>query len=161
MGKQIEFYMSEKKQMEFVKYLFEDDFIFLDYYSEILNREVISDFVTVYLYKRNYGEIVMNHHAVKALELNVCPIIEFSKTSITEQKKIVHRGRLWMEDRYYASDKKLVKKDEQFIKDYQKLVRWIKKNVPYQQIKMGDYIVKEYINDEIIKLKEKGYILSI
>lgn len=89
------------------------------------------------------------------------PVIEFSKTVINEEKKKVLRGRLWISPWYYGKDGSAIKKEELFIKDYEKLVRWIKKNVPYQQIKAGDYVVKEYASDEIVALQEDGFCLTI
>lgn len=76
------------------------------------------------------------------------------------QKKIT-RGRLWVATQYYDDEGNWVKKNELFVKDYQKLNHWIKKHVPYQEIWDGEYLVKEYINDELKKLQEEGYVLAI
>lgn len=40
------------------------------------------------------------------------------------------------------------------------LTRWIKKYVPYQEIKKGNYIIKEYVSDELKELQDKGFIFT-
>ena len=71
------------------------------------------------------------------------------------------RGRLWIADWYYDDEGNLVKKEGILVKDYQILIRWIKKHVPYQEIKKGEYLVSEYVNDELKKMQEKGFVLTI
>ena len=116
---------------------------------------------SLYLYKSNYGELVMQQGNGASMDTIKSPVIQFCKTSIkTEQKKIL-RGRLWIATQYYDDEGNWVKKSELFVKDYQKLNRWIKKNVPYQEIRKGEYLVKEYVNDELKELQEKGYVLTI
>lgn len=45
---------------------------------------------------------------------------------------------------------------------FQKLSKWIKKNVPYQSIRKGEYVVKEYTNNELIELeKSRMYFYGI
>ena len=44
--------------------------------------------------------------------------------------------------------------------EYNNLTKWIKKNVPYQNIKKGEFFVKEYTNDELIEMEKMGYIFT-
>ncbi len=69
--------------------------------------------------------------------------------------------KLWISDQYYDEGGILIKKDSVFVKDYKMLTRWIKKNIPYQEIKKGEFMVKEYVNDEMIELQDKGFCLSL
>lgn len=89
------------------------------------------------------------------------PVIEFSKTIIKAEQKKILRGRLWISDQYYGEEGNLIKKEKVFVKDYQMLRRWIKKYIPYQEIKKGEYLVKEYINDELKELQDGGFALTI
>ena len=89
------------------------------------------------------------------------PVIEFTRTNIVHDKKVVRRGRIWIETKHYDSSGELVEKKEEFVKDYNRLARWIKKNVPFREIPKGDFIVKEYTNDELMELVKQGYRLTI
>jgi adenine-specific DNA methylase len=71
--------------------------------------------------------------------------------------KTIVRGRLWVTSydfRDENADKKL------FMKDYNMLVRWIKKNVPYQDVPCetytGIHLYKSYADDNIVKLAYQG-----
>ena len=64
-----------------------------------------------------------------------------------------------MMDWYYNETGEKIKKEEMLTKDYHKLVRWIKKNVPYQEFYNGKFVEKDYINNEIIQLQKEGFIL--
>lgn len=161
MGKQINFYMSEKVQASFIEHLEQNHFLFLDVNSQILKEPLSSNVFGLYLYKQNYGNVVMRQDMNDIIDSIKSPVIQFSKTNIKNEKKKVLRGRLWISDQYYDEKGILVKKDEAFVKDYKMLTRWIKKNVPYQEIRKEDFFVKEYISDEIKELQNNGFILSI
>ena len=47
------------------------------------------------------------------------------------------------------------------LRDYQMLVRWIKKNVSCQEVKKGEYLIKEYASDELVILQDEGFILTL
>lgn len=53
----------------------------------------------------------------------------------------------------------VVNKDSRLISEYNLLAKWVKKNVPYQDILKGDYIVKEYITNRIKELSNCGFKL--
>lgn len=71
------------------------------------------------------------------------------------------RGRLWLSHQYYDDVGKKIEKGELLLKDYQLLVRWVKKNVPYQKIRKGNYYVNEYANNEMIDLQNEGFVLTL
>ena len=71
------------------------------------------------------------------------------------------QGRIWISDRYFDENGALIKKDMSFVTDYQMLMRWVKKHVPYQEIKKGEYLIKEYVNDELKDLQEDGFKLTM
>lgn len=161
MGKQINFFICESIQNSFIEYLQDNQFEFLDRNAGIVNQPSSMDVFRLYLYKSNYGELVMQPGNGTSMNILNSPVIQFSKTVIkTEQKRIL-RGRLWIATQYVDEEGNWVKKDEVFVKEYQKLNRWIKKHVPYQEIQKGEYLIKEYVNDELKELQEKGFILTI
>ena len=47
------------------------------------------------------------------------------------------------------------------MRDYEKLVRWIKKNVPYHKIPKGNFEVMEYANDSLFELCKDGFIYTM
>lgn len=145
MGRQINFYMSNDVQERFIDFLNKKGFVFVDYNASIINDISDNSKREIYLYKQDYGNIIMSQND------------KVIKTKIIEEQQTVLRGRLWIETKYYNEKGEVINKGESFIKDYQMLVRWIKKNVPYQQIKYKNYYIKEYINDELKELQEREF----
>jgi hypothetical protein len=168
MGRQINFYMSEEVDNKLIEFLKEQnfEFLFYDFKNNALVRlyEIkYSEFSQedTYLYKPEYGDLHMKDGPLVDIDQITSPVIEFTRTKIVYDKKIVRRGRIWVETKYYDSSGELVEKKEEFVKDYNRLVRWIKKNVPFQEIPKGDFLVKEYTNDELMELVNQGYRLTI
>lgn len=161
MGKQINFYMSEVIQNRFIEYLCHNHFIFLDKNSAIIDEPKSNNILGGYLYKHDYGNIIMRQDINDYMDSIKSPVIQFGKTIIKEEKHRILRGRLWVEDKYYDEEGKLLIKERELLKDYQMLVRWVKKNVPYQKIALDEYFTKEYVNDELIELQGKGFALMI
>jgi len=165
MGKQINFYMSKDVEDEFIEYLKQNNFIFLitDFESnKIINTYGKTDNSSkLYLFKEVYGDITMQEGVLSRLNTIKSPVIEFRRTIIKEDKKKILRGRIWVSNQYYDDYGTIIKKNPQLIQDYNSLVRWIKKHVPYQEIKKDEYSVKEYVNDEMKQLGEEGFTLTI
>ena len=150
--------MCEATQECFFQYLQQNQFEFLSVNSGIISYPTLMNVFDLYLYKADYGEIIMHQNG--SMDIIKSPVIQFSKTIIKPEQKKVLRGRLWLSDQYSVSDC-LVKKSSKLINDYKMLVRWIKKYVPYQGIKKGEYLVNEYVSDELKKLQESGFVFTI
>lgn len=161
MGRQINFYMSKSVQEAFIDYLCQNNFLFLNYQAEYIDKITSDNIFDLYLYKHNYGDIIICQDYVKRIDSLKSPVIEFQKTTIKENEKKVLRGRLWLLPQYYNDEGIKVKKEEALLKDYQLLVRWVKKNVPYQKIRKGDYYVNGYANDEVVDLQNEGFALTM
>ena len=162
MGRQINFYMSKIVEESFIEFLAQNQFVFLDYYGGIINQTFSTNQFGWYLYKQSYGDIKMCQNGkANSVDAIKSPIIQFKKTVIKEEQKKVLKGRLWMETQFYDGGGKLVKKNEIFVKEYQMLVRWLKRHIPYQEIKKGDYLIKAYINDEIKELQDREFIFTM
>lgn len=161
MGNQINFYMSKHVQDSFIEYLEQNQFVFLDDDSKILFRSNSKIIFDLYLYKKDYGNIIMRQDNKEIMDSIKSPVIQYNKSVIDERQKKILRGRLWISNKYYNDDGKLIKKNEMFLKDYQMLTRWIKKHVPYQKIKKNEFFFNEYVNDELIELQEKGFVFTM
>ena len=166
MGRQINYYMSEEVDNKFIEFIKEQnyEFLFYDFKNNALirlNKEKYNEFNEkyAYLYKPEYEELFMKDEPLVRIDQIASPVIDFTRTNIDHDEKIVIRGRIWIETKYYNSSGELVEKNAELVKDYNRLVRWIKKNVPFREIIQEDYVEKEYANDEIVELVNQGYRL--
>jgi hypothetical protein len=160
MGRQINFYMSETVLAELIEFLKQNQFVYYDYCANKVDNVADKKLYTVYLYKENYGVFLRNKSDSRYIDFMDGPVIEFSKSMIDAETKKLIRGRLWMDGWYFDEAGNKVKKSELLTKDYEKLVRWVKKHVPYQEYEQKGYILKEYINDEVIELQKQGYTFN-
>lgn len=161
MGRQINFYMSENTQAMFINYLEQNQFKLLDNNAKIIKCATSNNVFGMYLYKQSYGGIIMRQDNRGIIDSIKSPVIQFVKTIIKEEYKKVLRGRMWITDKYNDNNGILIEKDVNLIREYNKLNHWIKRNVPYQEIKKGNFIVKEYVNDDVKELQKKGFSLSL
>lgn len=173
MGKQTKFYMNETKEKEFVEYILslggtfitQRDFqIFYDNdYAKIKNK---NGYIFSFIHNGNFGEIKINKsiniHNKEFFWFSVTDsaAIEFSNSAISLEEKAVSQGRIYVEMSYYENGEK-VKKSQELDDFYKKLVKWIKKNIPYQEISIGGYTRKEYITDDIVELINAGKITHL
>lgn len=170
MGRQINFYMSEKVEKSFVELLNSNNYTIMWHDFAQNSIAVLNDYKCselkqkngiLYLYKKMYGEYFIKKSNWIRIDASNSPIIEYIRTTIKNDDKKISRGRLWVETKYYNSNDELVEKSPNLVKDFVDLTKWIKKNIPYQEIEEGDSFVKEYICDEIIELVHQGYRLSL
>lgn len=159
MGRQINFFISETLQDEFIDFLKENNYIFINSKTNHIYDLKSQDIRLTYLYKPDYGDIITYEDCPTRIDITKSPVIEFSKCFIKPNSNIVIRGRLWISHNYYDKNNNLVEKSPTFTKDYNQLVRWIKKHVPYQPYTPTGKI-KEYVSDEMLELQKQGYILK-
>lgn len=162
MGRQINFYMNDKIKDDFINFLDSEGYIFLPDGSferlYRLKKENIDNEYSVCLYMDLFGEIKpkqLKNVNKFYIDKSYNPIIEFWIPHIKPYDKSIKSGRLWLTS-YDFYD---VNTDRTFInKEYNKLVRWIKKNIPY--IKINGYSQKMYITNELVDLVyNEGYAL--
>jgi hypothetical protein len=122
----------------------------------------------LYLYKEEFGDIIIedNGNGIEYVdELKSCAI-EYRRSMVDYEKRIVGDGRIYLIKEYYDEDGELIKKPPELEKWYNSLVKWIKKNVPYQEIHYhyrvnnGDIVEgtrKEYFSDSLRPLIEARY----
>ena len=162
MGRQINFYMDNKIKRNFIDFLDAEGCIFLPdcTFSSLykLEKENIDNEYSVCLYMNFFGKIKLKHiQNINKFRIDKSynPVIEYWISHINSSDKFISSGRLWLTsyDFYDANT------DRTFINnEYNKLVRWIKKNVPYQ--KVNGYSQKMYISNDLVDLVyNDGYIL--
>lgn len=145
MGRQINFYMSENVQQNFIRMLYESDYIFLNGKGQVIEYVDEQKYCDYFLYMKKYGPIsIKEEYFLDSLK---SPVIQFSKTIIREGK--IRRGRLWI------SNNQNTEGEKELVKDFNRLNRWIRKNVPMKEITKGDYAVKEHTSEQLIELAEK------
>ena len=166
MGRQLNFYAEEEILNKFIEYFFNQGFVIVA--EDLDNKklvtfnkisEVNSKIHSMFLYKKDYGNLYTKDWCEYRIEYFSSPVIEFTKSAIKPEEKLIIRGRVWMESKYYDQDGSIIAKDERLTKDFNAIVRMIKKNIPCRNIKMGKYIYKEYITDRVNEILNNGYKL--
>lgn len=162
MGKQINFYMSNNTQQEFIKFLIDQGFEFLK--SGLLKNDVFiqsSDVISefkVLLYKNTFGKFIIKQigdTSQKYIDSMYNPIIEFRLSKTDTTSKCITAGRIWLTSNDFLDHDA---NRDYILTEYNRLVRWIKKNVLYQPV-IGSG--KMYIDRESLELVNfQNYILQ-
>ncbi|NMC57363.1 MAG: hypothetical protein GYA50_09105 [Eubacteriaceae bacterium] len=164
MGRQINFYAEAQLQKHFIEYFFNQGFVIIA--DDMDNKKIVTyhkldeidpNLYNIFLYKKDYGQLVTENWSNHTPSSLFSPVIEFSRTSIKPEEKLIIRGRVWMESMYYGEDGNIVTKDPRLTKDYNAIVRMIKKYVPYQDVVKGGYTLKAYITDNMKEMAKSGY----
>ena len=114
MGRQFHFFMGEKEEEELKRYLLDSNVKILFEGKNPTPVEItefppaFSDrgWFMVYLYKEEWGELVMKDVLTERKYLDVfsSPVIEFSRTVIREHAKEITTGLIWFQNRYFKGD---------------------------------------------------------
>ena len=166
MGRQINFYANKEVERQFINFVQSKGYVFL--YDNFENGvfavvENIDEYRerTIYMYKDEYGKCYWNTR-INQIDSLRSPVIEFSKTMINHEEKRILRGRIWVGTQYYDENGYIVRKDPNLIKEFESMVRWLKKRVPFQEArigKTGNEKWKNYICDDMKELADEGYWL--
>lgn len=160
MGRQINFYMGPETERSFFAFLREKGYKIIHFDMEQRKEVEITDTNNISdmkwflaLYKQSYGELVFkdNSWGADIIDFDETPAIEFTRTKIWEDEEKMYRGRLWFSSYIDFRDEETCKL---FVKEYNQLVRWIKKNVPRQE-----YCYYGKLYKEIKERIKKGYKL--
>lgn len=154
MGRQINFYMDRETEQNFLQYLGEEGYtVLLEDLQELSVEEPAKRPWWVMIYKEAYGKPICNGETDTA-DVDRSPVIEFIRTRVNEEKKCIQRGRLWISMENEFADEKA---RDLFLKDYNRLVRWLKKNIPNQEYQNNGCVQKGLISDSLRDYGEKGY----
>lgn len=118
----------------------------------------------VWLYKEDFG--LIDSHNVDTGFLCITDrsyTIEFRRTSIDDEEKVVRGGRIWYQTSYYDENGELIKKGGEIEKVYQQLCRYIRNNlckiVKMIETPRGQCKRIYYCSKSIKSLYESGYKL--
>lgn len=153
MGRQINFYMDKEIEKLFIDFLFEKGFkIYFHDFGKNKDTETQkgNDINSWYLilHKESYGRLVYNKHSQNEIDVMYSPVFEFIRTDIDKTKQVIKRGRIWKSSEIIFQDDET---ESLFTKDYNAIVRWIRKNAPRQNYYDGFDIRKDYISNKIKK----------
>ena len=167
MGRQINFYMDRKTEEKFQEFILKNDLLIM-YKNMEKNRIIYTNNMDdekfqLYFVPKKYSSKIFTKtlsNGVICLNIDSSYVIEYMKTDIRKKNKKIFIGRIYVIAVYFNEKEEIVHKDEEFLKIYEKLVRWVKKNCPMTKFAQDGYDKKEYMSEEIKELIEKeGYKL--
>lgn len=167
MGRKINFYMDSKTEEKFQDFILKNDLLIMHKNKEkncmIYTNNMDDEKFKLYFIPKKYISKVFTEilsSGMIYLNIDTSYLIEYRKTDIRKKNKKIFRGRIYMIAVYFNEKEEIVYKDQEFLKIYEKLVRWIKKNCPMTKFAQDGYDEKEYMSEEIKELIEKeGYKL--
>ena len=167
MGRKINFYMDSKTEKEFQEFILKNDLLIMHENKEkncmIYTNNMDAEKFQLYFVPKKYSSKIFTKtlsSGVIYLNIDSSYVIEYRKTDIRKKNKKIFRGRIYVIAVYFNENEEIVHKDEEFLKIYEKLVRWIKKNCPMTKFVQDGYDEKEYMSSGIKEMVEKeGYKL--
>lgn len=98
----------------------------------------------------NFEEVKSQNHSLGTM---FAPMIEAGCSRFYEPDKVIIRNRLYIRSDYFDSQEILVRQSDAFIKQYNSLVRAVKKLAPMRDTERGC----EYMTDYMFKCYQDGY----
>ncbi|MCZ6676644.1 MAG: hypothetical protein O7E52_05270 [Candidatus Poribacteria bacterium] len=157
MGRQINFYMAPNDEKALLDYMLSKENIAIIGQPSPTNQpRILKDFnltvsdetlwLTVYLWNRDTTQQVF----MKAVKAQGYYLVDFFKSEVVQwgrcyldmEKKILRRGRLWLEAYHFEGDQP-IKKNEAFIRWFERLQRWVRKNYTKSEEDPGCYVGRE------------------
>ena len=157
MGRQINFYMAPNDEKTFLDYVLSTGNVAIIGQPSPTNQpRILKDFnptvrdetlwLTVYLWNQDTTPQVF----LRAVETQGYYVVNFFKSEVVEwgrcyldmEKKILRRGRIWMEA-YDLEGDQFIKKSEAFIRWFERLQRWVRKNCEKSEGASGRYVGRE------------------
>lgn len=162
MGKQFEFFMSEKDEQKLKEYLQQSNVKMLFEGKSPPPIEItklppaFSDigWFQLFLYKEEWGGLTMRS---KWLDVISSPVIEFRRTVIRNDAKEISPGRIWYHHKYFDKDENLVEKCKDIDLFYYELKKKIKKILPNHKRLDAGKNKTFYCSDFIKELLDDGY----
>lgn len=163
MGKQYNFYIDSALEEKFVEYLFENDYRLYSFHLKKLvcysNDKILkskgSSLCIFCIHKEAWGKMPSEISEVVLRER--CPIITYKRPSVDIKRKTISRGRLFLETRY----KNEIDNFEIVNDEYNKLVKWLRKEVQYKDYRFKDGKKSLFpISQAAVDLVEEGYRLK-
>ena len=165
MGRQINFYMAPNDEKMLRDYILSQEHIAIIGQPSWTNQPcILKDFdptvadetlwLTVYLWNQDITPQVF----MKTVEAQGYYVVDFFKSEVIQwgrcyldmQNNILRRGRLWMEAYHFEGDQPF-KKNEAFIRWFERLQKWVRKNCT-----KCDKYPGCYVGSEALLLKDYG-----
>lgn len=150
MGRQVNFYMTDADEAEFVEFVRSDRNVGIFMYAMPTNdiplltelpKQGVPCWCALYLWDRDHSPAPKIDYVPQQRYYVVDPfaseVIEFSRSHLDEGRLV--RGRIWAEMGVWQSDGTLVSKSESFRKWFDRLANWIKRRSVRD--KLGEYIL--------------------
>lgn len=150
MGKQVNFYMTDSDEQDFIRFVRSDRNVGIFMYTmptedipllTELPRQGVPFWLALWLWDRDNSpkpkvDFVREQ---RYYVVDECPseVIEFSRSHLDEGRLV--RGRIWAEMAVWQSDQTLLHKSESFQKWFDRLANWIKRHSVKD--KHGDYVL--------------------
>lgn len=165
MGRQILFYMDVETEGHFVDFVSEEGCVLSRMTNPLsvvrtLPEPFSGDFwAKMHLYKHDFGEIVTGHYPDGMISIDsiISPVIEFHRSVVDHEECAIRRGRLWVEPKYYDENGTLVEKPKELVLWYNKLTRWVKKNLEAFELHGHKFYISAGMKQF---LDESGYKIS-
>lgn len=163
MGHQFRFVMDECDEKMFFEYLQLENkvYIQLPFQNPIQIRTFPEGiWILYYIYNKGWGKLdyLKNSRGKYWIDPTICPVIEFSQTTVREEKQQIQRGRLYVEMKYWQ-DEQLIQKNELLYKMYKQFVNWIKKHLECVILQNDKKKTKEYVSKSLVQTVVSGYQL--
>jgi len=113
----------------------------------------------LYLHNGQSGDLITREigNGIEIIDIHPSPVIEikcaytYVEIDIDSVRKTTRGGDIYIKTGYYNESYERIKKPKEFINLYNRLARWIKKNVPYK----CEY--NSYICDNMFALVHEGF----
>lgn len=167
MGRQINFYMDSETEEKFQEFILKNDLLIMHENKEkncmIYTNNIDNEIKKMYFVPKKYTCKIFTEtlsSGVIFLDIDTSYVIVYFGTKVKKREKLIFRGKLYVVVDYFNKDEERIHKDKEFLKIYEKLVRWIKKNCPLTEFVQDGYNERKYISSEIKRLiEEEGYKL--
>ena len=167
MGRQLSFYMSGADEIKFKDFILERGKILYNGFnaepkeiSELpMNDEPWWFILNLY---NGEGEIVYcsDLEGKKQIDELDSAVVQFLRTIRDDKNRVISQGRLWFELYLYNDKGERIVKSNSLESWYKDLSKWIKKNVPRQEVNIQGILKTVYISDSLYALLEEGYLLK-
>lgn len=165
MGRQYNYYIDRALDEKFCQCLFLNGYQLLCFHPYPDIKMVrYADYISLcdyqpsggqfFIYKEEWGALASETDETVFRDRS--PVIEYNRSCINETERLVTRGRLYL-NTYYKNE---ISDFEMVSREYNKLVRLLKKNIPYTEYKFDDGQVCLFpISQGVVDMVEEGYSL--
>lgn len=170
MGKQIYYWIGYEDFLKIAQVVLDNNCVILKMENGKLEIGNSLDFITKSINRYYFLPLDLNIDLNNGLDLfklrQQCKVIEAGYSAILHEKKEIIRNRIYVGTGYYDKGE-YIYRDDSLTRNYNKLVRIVKKIAPFTELtdkimslKKDDYLQtveykhKEYVSNECLKLRE-------